>query len=398
MASFPDVNAAAIDDLAVSLKQVSSSMADIGLDVKSLRGSVMGSQQWQGSASEKWYAVVTERVGDAGLTNDVMGSASSMLSTLASELEAERRTYDRLSSQLYMSKPVSGPESRFIPTVQVVDPDVQRAMDACAERAAQLLDNAARQLLSYAVIAGDVRAVPAANRTPDIPDGTNRQAASLHLLAMLFGSVTGNRTSGVQFEEAVLQALGISKNTTLWRPDPAFEGKLTASGLARGTIVDGWGNNYLLEIKGTSSLQLRFQLRLQLQLARLTNNPLWIVKAAGQKADPSVVRDVEARGGGVLYTSDNGKTYEDGNGNPVKVTYDKATDKLDVSGYKPSGGGAIASSGSSDPGSAQAPDPDAPSGPVNPSTADAPPAAADMPTEPVVPEDPVPPVDPEIIP
>jgi hypothetical protein len=392
---FPDADPRAISALADSLQAISLSMADIGLETEGLRGSVMGSQQWQGNASEKWWAVVTDRIGDAGLSNDVMGSAASMLSALAADLAAERRVYGQLSSQLYSMKPAQGVAARLVGAVEVENLAVQRAMDACAARAAGLLDSAAAQLLGYAALAGDIHAVPVANRTPGVPDGANRQAASLQLLAMLFGSVTGNQTSGSQFEQAVLKALGIGKNTEIWRPDPAFEGKLTPSGLARGTIPDGQGSNFLVEIKGTSSLQLRFQLRLQIEQARLSGNPLWVIKASGRPADPSVVRATEGTNGGVLYTSDNGKTFTDGQGNPVQVSYDKASDTLKVSSYKPttrpggSGG---------DLGPTQSPDPDAPPAPVSPDTAQGPPAVPDVPVDPVGPEEPVDPVDPEILP
>ena len=396
MADFPGADPGAISDLASSLQAISSAMAGVGLDTEGLRGSVMGSEQWQGSASEKWYAVVTERVGDAGLTNDVMGSAATMLSGLASDLEAERRVYNQLSGNLYSSsQPVlGGPEPYAVP---VPDPSVQREMDACAARAARLLEDAAGKLLGYAALAGDIRAVPAANRTPGVADGANRRAASLQLLTVLFGSVVGNRAAGSKFEQAILRALGITKNTEIWRPDPAFEGRLTAGGLAKGTIVDGEGANFQLEIKGTKALEMRYQLRLQAFKAQEENIPWWIIKAAGQKADPDVVRAAEESGGGVLYTSDNGQTYTDGNGNQVQVDYDKSSNKIDVNGYKPSSsqmpGGDAGSVPSSDPG--------APSEPVSPSAADAPPQAPDVPDIPEGPGEPeVPelPEFPEIIP
>jgi hypothetical protein len=390
---FPDADPGAISDLAGGLQAISASMADIGLDTESLRGSVMGSQQWQGNASEEWWTVVTDRIGDAGLSNDVIGSAASTLSGLATDLAAERRVYDGLSSHLYSVEPAQGVASRFEPPVQVADPSVQQAMDASAARAVALLDSAARQLLTYAVLAEDIHAVPVADRTPGVAAGANRKAASLQLLTILLGTVVGNQASGSKFEQAVLKALGIDKNTEIWRPDPAFEGKLTPSGLARGTIVDGQGSNYLLEVKGTSSLQLRFQLRLQTEQAQQSGNPLWIIKAAGQKADPSVVRAAEGTGGGVLYTSDNGKSFTDGNGPQVKVTYDKGSDKVDVNGYQSSGSSGGTAGGGL--GSAPSPDPDAPSTPVAPSVAEPSTVTPEVPDVPEVPE--VPEL-PEIIP
>jgi hypothetical protein len=54
---------------------------------------------------------------------------------LADDLEAERRTYDRLSSELYTTHLPQGVASRFAAPTQVADPQVQQAMDACAQRA-----------------------------------------------------------------------------------------------------------------------------------------------------------------------------------------------------------------------------------------------------------------------
>jgi hypothetical protein len=244
-----------------------------------------------------------------------------------------------------------------------------RDADDRPSRANDLLEEAAQQLLGYAILAEEVHATPAANRTPGVADGTSRQAASLHLLAIIFGSVVGNRASGTAYEQSVLASLGITKNTETWRPDPAFEGKLTPTGLAKGTTPDGWGSNYLLEIKGTSQLQFRYQLRLQVEQANQLNQPLWIIKAAGQQADSSVTKAAEGTKGGVVYRSSNG-TYTDGQGNPVQVTYDKGTDRLTVQGYKPVYGAQNTAGGSSGLSSAQPGDADAPSGPVNPAVAD----------------------------
>lgn len=388
MAGFPDADPAAIGDLAAGLRALSASAAEVGAGTEGLCGSVMGSQRWQGSTSEQWRAVITERIGDAGLTSDVLGSAAAMLSGLAGELEAEQRVFDRLSGELFSSaQPVlGGPEPYAVPAP---DPAVQREMDACAARAAGLLEDAARKLLTYAMLAGDIRAVPAADRTPGVPDGADRRAASLGLLAILFGSVVGNRTAGSKFEQAVLRELGITKNTSVWRPDPPFEGKLTATGLARGTIVDGRGSNFLLEIKGAKKLEYRFQIRLQRFMARLTNSQLWIIKAGSGNVGPRVVQATEDRDGGVLYTSDNGKTYTDGYGNPVQVTYDKTSDTLRVSGYQPST--RVDSGSTIDP--MPSPDQNAPASSVSPDVAEAPPSAAmpDFPEDPEIP-------DPEIFP
>jgi hypothetical protein len=225
VADFPDVSPGAVSDLAGSLRRISESVALIGLDTGNVRDSVTASEQWQGSASEEWRAVVTDRVGDAGLTNAVMGSAAAMLSGLADDLAAERGTYDRLSSQLYSVMLTQGVASRFAAPVQVVNPDVQLAMDACAARAAQLLEDAARQLLGYALLAGDIHAVPVADRTPGVPDGAGRRAASLRLLAMLFG--LGDREPGgrVAVRAGRLEGTGPDEEQRGLAARPALRGK-----------------------------------------------------------------------------------------------------------------------------------------------------------------------------
>jgi hypothetical protein len=87
---------------------------------------------------------------------------------------------------------------------------------------------------------------------PDVdPAAISTLASSLKTVSDSMAGV-GLDTEGVR-GSVILQSLGINKNTEIWRPDPAFEGKLTASGLARGTIVDSQGSNYMVEVKGTNS-------------------------------------------------------------------------------------------------------------------------------------------------
>jgi hypothetical protein len=402
MTDFPDVDPSAISTLAGSLKSISTSMAGIGLETEGVRGSVMGSEQWKGTASERWYTVVTGRVGDAGLTNDVIGSVATLLDGLAQDLESEQRLYQRMSDNLYTAKPQQGVISRLEGPEMVVNPDVQKSMSTCAERAVQLLDAAAGKLIAYAGLAEDLHSSPAADRMPGVLAGTSQQAASLHLLAMLFGSVVGdNHDAGTEWEDIILQELGIAKNSTVWRPNPPFEGKMTKSGnLARGVTPDGWGKNFVLEIKGTVNVNTRFQIRGEALLARLTKSEFWIIKQGTTKVDPKVTQLAEDAKGGVLYTTDNGKTYTDAHGNPVKVTYDKASNTLKVTGYH-SSTAAAGAGGGSDANAGESPDPDAPSQPVSPEIAQGGAGTSADPEPPVAPEDPgdpVGPVDPEIVP
>ena len=377
--AFPQVDTAALDNAASSLKLISGGMSDVGTSVSGLRGAVDGSEQWRGQAAGRWSATVGDRVSDASLTAEVMGKAASLMDQLAAGVSAERRAYNQAAAQMSDAGAAFNP--RFSPAPPGWDTPYLAAMNAAAKRAADLLVQAGSDFLALAALAGDIDATTAANRMPGVPAGTNHHAASLTLLATLFGSVTGNQAAGSQFEQAVLNALGIGKNTTTWRPGAPFEGKITAGGLARGTIADGEGSNYLVEIKGTSSLQLRYQLRLQVEQAQQTGNPLWILKASGQDADPSVLRAAEGTGGGVLYTSDNGKSFTDGSGNPVQLTYDKGADKLDVSGYQPSGGNPAGGQGAP-----LSPDPGAPSAPVDPAAPEVPAPAPEVPEVPEVPE------------
>ncbi|MBO0805052.1 MAG: hypothetical protein J2P25_18500 [Nocardiopsaceae bacterium] len=383
MPGFPDADPGAISDLADRLKTIGTSMDGVGQDTVGLRGSVMGSQQWQGKASEGWWTVVTARIGDAELTQEVMDGVAATLSGLASDLDAERRTYDKLSDDLLSKQqPVLGGPEPY--SVSAPDPSVQKAMDACAARAAGLLEDAARQLLRYAALAGDIQATPAADRTPGVAAGADRHGASLGLLQALLGSVRDNQIAGSKFEQAVLEALGIPKNTMTWRPGIPFEGmKFTPGGLPRGTIVDGQGANFLLELKGTQDLKQTYQLMLQERQAEGTGRPLWIIKQGPWKADPSVVQAAEDTGGGVLYTGDNGKTFTDAQGHQVQVKYDKGSNSIEVKGYSsefPRAGDGSGGDGGAD--SAPPPDPDAPQSPVEPGIAGAPPPPPEPPRMP----------------
>ncbi len=385
---FPDVDPGAISTLASELELISSAFADVGLGSENLRDALIKNEQWQGEASKQWQAVVTERIGDAGLSNEVMGTAATKLAALASDLQSERRTYDRISEEI-LQKQSTIFDPYGLPPPELADPVGYQALCRSVARANDLLDQAAKGLLGLAVLAGDIRAQPAANRMPGVPDGTDRRVASLKLLATLFGSVRDNQLSGAEFEKTVLQELGITKNTEVWRPDPPFEGKITLTGLAKGTTPDGQGSNFLLEVKGTNSQTVRYQLRLEAEYARQSGRPLWIIKQGSKRVTGNLQDLAERTGGGVLYRTGTG-TYTDGNGNPVQVTYDKNTDSLHVQGYtrQPGSGGGTA------PTSIGPPDADTPSEPVDPQIADGDTDGAAV--DPVDPADPGPvdPVDP----
>jgi hypothetical protein len=212
-----------------------------------------------------------------------------------------------MSDDLYTARPQQGVMSRLDGPEMILNPDVQKSMNTCAGRAVQLLDDAAARLLAYAGLAEDLRSSPVADRTPGVLAGANRQVSSLHLLAILFGSVKDNHDAGTEWEDIILQELGIPKNNTVWRPNPPFEGKLTKGGaLARGTTPDGDGSDFLLEVKGTISVNNRFQIRCEAEYARLTSRPPWIIKKGTGKVDQSVQEMAEETGGGVAYTTDDG--------------------------------------------------------------------------------------------
>jgi hypothetical protein len=401
-ANFPDVNTDAISALASSLQLITSALADIGIGTRSLRDAVIQHEQWQGGAAQGWQTVVTDRIGDAGLTNDVMGSASSLLTELASDLHAERQTYNRISTQYIDSMPLvlGGPEPSRSP---FGDPQLLHAMSASADRANGLLDKAGRDLLYLATLAGDIHAQPAGNRTPGVPSGTNRNAASLQLLVALLGSVRDNQSAGSAYEKTVLRELGLDKNTRVWRPDPVFEGKLTPGGLAKGTIPDVTQPGSILEIKGGANVKDSFQLRLQVRWARITGRPLWIITRSGSEVSESVVRGAESTGGGVIYRSGPGE-YQDRTENKgsAKMDLKAGGNKLSVSGYRPRFGVSPAAGG--DPTSAGPPvspdEPDEPTAPIDPKA----PSGAKVPGgggAPVIPDEgepemPVMPEEPEI--
>jgi hypothetical protein len=175
--------------------------------------------------------------------------------------------------------------------------------------------------------------------------------------------------------------LGLSKNTSIWRPGSAFEGKTTKGGLPRGTIPDAdeaGPGGYIVEIKGTTSLTARFQIRLEDLYAQISGRPLWVIAPKGAEVSEEVVARAERTGGGVLYRTGPNR-YEDGNGNQVQVGKG-----MRVSGYQPAKSGGDPAEAGQTPGE--------PSAPVNPAPAGPGPAVPD-PVEPdpdpIGPEDPI---------
>lgn len=203
MAEFPDVDAGAISALATSLQTVSSAMYGIELDTKNLRGSVMGHEQWQGSARTKWDEVIADRISDAALSDDVMSKVSGMLSRLATDLENEYHTYQRLASNLdSSSQPVlGGPEPSTVPGP---NPAVQQQLDASAARANGLLEGAARQLLGYARQAGEIHTSAATPGQVTYPNWLSPKQSGLSVgyYSTLAGSVwvSGLKTLGKYFK------------------------------------------------------------------------------------------------------------------------------------------------------------------------------------------------------
>lgn len=365
-AAFPPVDTGALDDCAAGLQRVSGGISGTSTNVLVLRDAVDSSEQWKGDAASRWQAVITDRVRDASLTGEVLAKAGSLLSQLAADIAAERAVYNKASGQMSDAGAAFNP--RFSPAPPDWDSSYIAVMNAAAARTTELLRRAGNDFLVLAGLAGDIDATTAASRTPGVPPGASRNEASLSLLAFLFGSVTGNQTAGAKFEAQVLSELGLTKNTVPYRPDPAFEGRLTAGGLAKGTIPDAQGSGYLVEIKDTTKMSARFQIRLEEAYASETGRPLWIVVRQGTKVSPDVIGRAEGTGGGVLYRTAPG-SYQDGDGNPVQVG-----PNMQVHGYQRAG---------------MAPAPQEPEAPVAPAPADPAPAVPAEPVEPAGPADPI---------
>jgi len=93
--------------------------------------------------------------------------------------------------------------------------------------------------------------------------------------------------SGLALEAQALQALHLAKNKEVWRPSPEQIGSVnfraivgaphfTATGLARGTVLDSVAAG-LAEIKsGGSTLESTYQLRLQTYRSVVERKPLTI--------------------------------------------------------------------------------------------------------------------------
>ena len=372
--AFPSVNPGAIASCASDLKNISGQMSDTSTNVTVLQQAVASSEKWQGEAASRWQAVMSGRIADANLTSEVLAKAGSLLEQLADDLDQEQGYYNRVSAELQDA--AGSYNLRFNPPPPDFEAPYIAAMNGAVSRAVNLLQQAGTDFLALAALADDIHAKGAVNRAPGVPEGTNRKAASLALLTFLLGSVATNQVAGSKFEAQVLQELGLTKNTMIWRPGTAFENKTTKGGLPRGTIPDADEQGFIVEIKDTANLQARFQIRLESLYARVTGRPLWIVTRAGAKVDQNVVDNAEQTGGGVIYRT-GPNTYEDGNGNPVQIS-----PGMKVSGYQPtSTGGTGSGAGPADPA--------APSTPVNPA-----PAPVEPDPDPVDPDpDPVDPFD-----
>lgn len=350
--AFPHVNIAAIDSCASDLKNVSEAASVTSTDISALQKAVAGSEVWQGEAASRWQTVMSGRAADGNLTSEVLGKAASLLEKLAEELGQEQRYYNKVSAELGGAQTAYNP--RFNPEPIAQEDGYVTAMNGAVSRANSLLEQAGNDFLALAALAEDIGAKGAKNRMPGVPSGTNRNAASLNLLAFLMGTVLGNTGAGVTYEDTVLSELGLPGNNAIFRPNPAFEGKLTPTGLARGVIPDSETPNGIFEIKDVTSVQGRFQIRLETEYARITGRPLWVIAKGGAKVDNSVVDNAQSTGGGVIYR--NGPNdYVDGQGNPVKISSNGT-----VTGYNPTQtGGSGSASGA----------PSAPSEPVNPNPA-----------------------------
>jgi hypothetical protein len=359
---------------ASDLKNISGQMSDTSTNVTVLQQAVASSEQWQGEAASRWQTVMSGRVADANLTSEVLSKAASLLQQLADDLDQEQTYYNRVSAEL--RDEAGSYNLRFDPPPPDFEASYIAAMNGAANRAIDLLNQAGTDFLALAALADDIQAKGAVNRTPGVPQGANRKAASLALLTFLLGTVLSNQAAGSKFETQVLQELGLSKNTSVWRPGTAFEDKTTKGGLPRGTIPDAEGPGYIVEIKDTATLEARFQIRLESLYARVTGRPLWIITRGGAKVDQDVTDSAEQTGGGVLYRT-GPNSYEDGNGNPVQIG-----PGMKVSGYQPSStGGTGSGTGSADPA--------APSAPVNPA-----PAPVEPDPDPVDPDPDPDPIDP----
>jgi uncharacterized protein YukE len=373
-AAFPSVNPGAIASCASDLKNIGSQMSDTSTNITVLQQAVASSEQWQGEASSRWQAVMSGRIADANLTSEVIAKAGSLLGQLADDLDQERNYYNRASAEL--DDAAASYNLRFAPPPPDFEAPYVAAMNGAVSRAVNLLQRAGTDFLELAALADDIQANGAVDRTPGVPEGANRKAASLALLTFLLGMVSTNQAAGAKFEAQVLQELGLTKNTTIWRPGTALNGKTTKGGQPRGTIPDADEQGFIVEIKDTANLQARFQIRLEALYARTTGKPMWVVTRAGAKVDQSVVDAAEQTGGGVIYRT-GPNTYEDGNGNPVQIG-----PGMKVSGYQPSStGGTGGGTGSADPA--------APSAPVNPA-----PAPVEPDPDPVDPDPDPDPIDP----
>jgi uncharacterized protein YukE len=351
--AFPRVETGAMAECASRLQSLGSQMADIGTDVSAIQQAVASSEQWQGEAASRWQQVVTSRVSDANLTDEVLGKASSLLQQLATGLQEQRQAYNKARMQMEDQEFVNG--SGSVPPPPDWDEGYIAAMKSAASQASELLHQAGNDFLTLASLAGDITATTARDRMPGVGPGTNRSKASLNLLDQLWQVAVGG-ISDSGFEKTVLAELNLSKNTSTVRgliPGKTSPGTPDSPPQPKGIIPDSLDENpngYVVEIKGyTSEVQFRSQIQAEAQLASQDGVPYWVIVQNGATVSPRVIQAAEGTGGGVLVRT-GANTYTNLNGQPVNIGQG-----MKVTDYKP----VMPNQGTSDP--------QAPSDPVNPS-------------------------------
>lgn len=377
--AFPAVDTAAMTAAAGKLQKIAGQMSDTGVNLGVLQTEVTGNESWKGQGATAWQTVMSSRVADADLSNEVLSKGGTLLSQLAADLQTEQRYYNKINGELQDRAGSYNPRFNPAPPGDWEAPYIS-AMNASVTRASNLLTSFGNDCQSLAALAAGITATTAANRTPGEPQGPGGRGGTTVLTA-LAGTVTGGDSPGADdsgitdegFEDEVLSELGLSKNTaTIGRG--LVPGKLTKGGQPRGAIPDSLSgsDNYVVELKNVSSLSARTQIRIEAAYARLTGSRYWVVVPKDAKVNDNVTDLAEQTGGGVIYRTDagNGKiTYEDPSGNPVQIG-----PKMQVSGYQPSTTGPGSGSPGAGPPAATS-DPQAPSQPVDPSdTAGQPPA------------------------
>jgi hypothetical protein len=173
-----------------------------------------GKVPWASAAAKQWADVINAYIDDLDTASTGFGNMATSIGTLSKALKAAKSDYDTAKSKAGFIRP-DGQWQQNLPKSIDRQAD-QGRVERYAERGRRGQTRPERR---HRRIRGNHRCHRQLDASgwngaqPQMPNGADpSKYASLHLLAIIFGSVVGNRKQGVPYEENQLKALGMDKN------------------------------------------------------------------------------------------------------------------------------------------------------------------------------------------